>query len=69
MHAMIAGRFQLKRLLKASPFTLAIVLFPCLGLALEVKDVPNPRQINGTWVTDMAGLLDQSQFHDFSIRA
>jgi uncharacterized protein len=56
---MIAGRFQLKRLLKASPFTLAIVLFPCLGLALEVKDVPNPRQINGTWVTDMAGLLDQ----------
>ena len=30
-----------------------------MGLAIEVKDVPNPRQINGTWVTDMAGLLDQ----------
>jgi uncharacterized protein len=24
-----------------------------------VKDVPNPRQINGTWVTDMAGMLDE----------
>ncbi|HEY9609604.1 TPM domain-containing protein [Allocoleopsis sp.] len=56
---MTAERFQLKRFLKASPFTLAIVLFPCVGLAVEVKDVPNPRQINGTWVTDMAGMLDE----------
>ena len=50
---------QLKRLLKTSPLTLAFVLFPFVGLALDVKDVPNPRQINGTWVTDMAGLLDE----------
>src|ERR687886_2715685 len=56
---MTAARFQFKRFLKASPFTLAIVLFPCVGLAVEVKDVPNPRQINGTWVTDMAGMLDE----------
>jgi uncharacterized protein len=48
---------QLKRLLKASPCTLAIVVFPLASLAIEVKDVPNPRQINGTWVTDMAGIL------------
>jgi len=53
-------RTQLKRLLKASLLTPTIALFPLVGLALEVKDVPNPRQINGTWVTDMAGLLDQS---------
>src|ERR687886_2171101 len=59
MQAMTAERFQLKRFLKASPFTLAIVLFPCVGLAIDVKDVPNPRQINGTWVTDMAGMLDE----------
>ncbi len=45
---------QLKRLLKTSPLTLALVLFPFLSLAIDVKDVPNPRQINGTWVTDMA---------------
>lgn len=56
---MTTRRFQLKRLLKASPFTLAIVLFPCVGLAVEVKNVPNPRQINGTWVTDMAQMLDE----------
>lgn len=49
---------QLKRLLQTSSFTLAIVLFPLAGLALDVKDVPNPRQINGTWVTDMAEILD-----------
>jgi uncharacterized protein len=59
MYAMTARRFQLKRWLKTSPFALAFVLFPGVGLALEVKDVPNPRQINGTWVTDMAGMLDQ----------
>jgi uncharacterized membrane protein YgcG len=59
MQAMTTRRFQFKRLLKASPFTLAIVLFPCVGLAVEVKDVPNPRQINGTWVTDMAQMLDE----------
>lgn len=50
---------QIKRLLKASSFTIAILLFPFVGLALDVKDVPNPRKINATWVTDMAGILDQ----------
>lgn len=48
---------QQKRLLKASSFAIAFVLFPLASLALEVKDVPNPRQINGTWVTDQAGIL------------
>ena len=52
-------QLQLKRLLKASPFTLAFVLFPLVGLALDVKDVPNPQAINGTWVTDMAEILDE----------
>ncbi|HEY9797657.1 MAG TPA: TPM domain-containing protein [Leptolyngbyaceae cyanobacterium] len=52
-------QLQLQRLLKASPFTLAFVLFPLVGLALDVKDVPNPQAINGTWVTDMAEILDE----------
>ena len=52
-------RTQLNRLFKASPFTVAVVLFPLVGLAVDVKDVPNPRQINNTWVTDMAGILDE----------
>ena len=51
--------FKLKRLLKVSPFTLAFVLFPFASLAVDVKDVPNPRQVNGTWVTDMAQMLDE----------
>jgi uncharacterized protein len=52
-------RTQVKRLLKASSFTVAVVLFPLVGLAVDVKDVPNPRQINNTWVTDMAEILDE----------
>jgi uncharacterized membrane protein YgcG len=56
---MKAVEFQLKRLLKVSPFTLAFVLFPFASLAVDVKDVPNPRQMNGTWVTDMAQMLDE----------
>lgn len=52
-------KFPVKHLLKVSSFTVAIVLIPFAALALDIKDVPNPRQINGTWVTDMAGILDQ----------
>ncbi|HAA28276.1 MAG TPA: hypothetical protein DCE56_12080 [Cyanobacteria bacterium UBA8553] len=48
---------QQKRLVKASSFAIAFVLFPLASLAIEVKDVPNPRQIDGTWVTDQAGIL------------
>lgn len=51
---------QLKRLLKTASITLVFVLLPFAALALEVKDVPNPQQINGTWVTDMAQMLDES---------
>ncbi len=56
---MKAVGFPVKRLLKASSFTVAVVLFPLVGLAVDVKDVPNPRQTNNTWVTDMAEILDE----------
>jgi uncharacterized protein len=36
-----------------------LISCPWAGLALDVKDVPNPRKINNTWVTDMAGILDE----------
>ncbi|MGB6166190.1 MAG: TPM domain-containing protein [Geitlerinemataceae cyanobacterium] len=36
-------------------FFLLLPTFP--GLALSVGDVPNPRRIDGGWVTDMAGVL------------
>lgn len=51
-------KVPVKHLLKVSSFTVAIVLLPFAALALDIKDVPNSRQINGTWVTDMAGILD-----------
>ncbi|MGB5961938.1 MAG: TPM domain-containing protein [Coleofasciculaceae cyanobacterium] len=51
-------KVPVKNLLKVSSFTVAIVLLPFAALALDIKDIPNPRQINGTWVTDMAGILD-----------
>ena len=41
---------------------ISLVCFACSltvssGFALDVKQVPNPRQIEGNWVTDMAELL------------
>jgi uncharacterized membrane protein YgcG len=49
----------IKRLFQVIPITLALISSPLAGLALDVKDVPNPRKINNTWVTDMAGILDE----------
>jgi uncharacterized protein len=36
-----------------------VFLFPFPSLALTVQEVPNPRQNNGGWVTDMAGILTE----------
>ncbi len=49
--------FQFKRLLKVTSLTVTFAIRPLTGLALDIKDIPNPRQINGTWVTDMAEIL------------
>lgn len=38
-------------------FSLTVVGVPASGLALTVQEVPNPRQANGGWVTDMADIL------------
>jgi uncharacterized protein len=49
---------KIKRTLWVSPFCLAIFLSPLKSQAITIPEVPNPRQVNGTWVTDMAGILD-----------
>jgi uncharacterized protein len=36
----------------------AIASFPLPSFAVTVQDVPNPRQVDRGWVTDMANLLD-----------
>jgi uncharacterized protein len=41
-----------------SLLTLTIISFPAASLAIPVEQVPNPRQINGGWVTDMADVLN-----------
>ncbi|WP_414543471.1 TPM domain-containing protein [Nostoc sp. CCY0012] len=46
-----------KRIFWLSIFSSAILSLPLSSLALTVKEVPNPRQRSGDWVTDMAGIL------------
>lgn len=51
---------KLQHLIVANLFCLALLLFPYLSHALNIRDVPNPQQVNGTWVTDMANILSYS---------
>ncbi|BAZ69580.1 hypothetical protein NIES4106_43530 [Fischerella sp. NIES-4106] len=46
-----------KRIFSVSLFSSAILVSPLSSLAITVQEVPNPRQKNGGWVTDMAGIL------------
>ncbi|MBD2439799.1 YgcG family protein [Nostoc sp. FACHB-110] len=47
-----------KRIFSLSLFSAVIFLSGLPSLALTVQEVPNPRQKNGSWVTDMAGILN-----------
>ena len=51
---------NLKRTLVASSLCFAVLLFPLKSEALTVQEVPNPRQVYGGWVTDMAEILTDS---------
>ena len=51
---------QLKRTLWASSLCLAVFLSPLPSHALTVEKVPNPRQVDGGWVTDLAEVLSDS---------
>jgi uncharacterized protein len=44
----------------ASFLSLAVISFPPPSLAVTVEEVPNPRQVNHGWVTDMANVLNPS---------
>jgi len=48
---------KIKHSLWVSPLCLAVLLTPLASQALTVQEVPNPRQVNGGWVTDMAEIL------------
>ncbi|NES94774.1 MAG: TPM domain-containing protein [Desertifilum sp. SIO1I2] len=48
---------RFKQILWGGLFALAFYLFPLASYALTVQEVPNPQQVSGGWVTDMAQLL------------
>ena len=54
---MVSILFTAKRAFWAVCLCLTLILFPLPSYALTVQDVPNPRQDNGGWVTDMAQIL------------
>lgn len=51
---------QFKQILGAGMLSIAVLSIPSAGVAVTVQLVANPRQVNGGWVTDMAGVLSPS---------
>lgn len=47
----------LTKLVCGGALMIAVVSFPNIALALNVQDVPNPKQSQNGWVTDMANVL------------
>ena len=58
--AMQSVALQFKRTFCAGFMSLAVISIPSASLAVTVESVPNPRQVNGGWVTDMANVLSSS---------
>jgi uncharacterized protein len=50
---------KIKHTIWLGSFCLTVFL-PLKSQAITIQEVPNPRQVNATWVTDMAGILDDS---------
>ncbi len=40
-------------------FSLVIIIFPMITHAITLQEIPNPRQVNHGWVTDMANILSE----------
>nr|WP_052334334.1 TPM domain-containing protein [Oscillatoria sp. PCC 10802] len=51
---------QFKQILGAGMLSIAALSIPPASVAVTVQHVPNPRQVNGGWVRDMAGVLSPS---------
>ena len=49
-----------QQFLVASSLCFVVILFPLKSEALTVLDVPNPRQVDSGWVTDLAEILTDS---------
>ena len=49
-----------KQIIFSSLLCFSAIAFPVASQAITVQEVPNPRQVNHTWVTDKANILSDS---------
>ncbi|MEP6543051.1 TPM domain-containing protein [Microcoleus vaginatus GB1-A2] len=52
--------FSNKQIMWSSLLCFSAIAFPVTSQAITVQEVPNPRQVNNTWVTDKANILSDS---------
>ena len=50
-------QFSKKQIIGSSLLCFSAIAFPVTSQAITVQEVPNPRQVNNTWVTDKANIL------------
>lgn len=48
------------KIIWSSLLCFSAIAFPVTSQAITVQEVPNPRQVNNTWVTDKANILSDS---------
>lgn len=53
-------QFSKKQIISSSLLCFSAIAFPVTSQAITVQEVPNPRQVNNTWVTDKANILSDS---------
>jgi uncharacterized protein len=53
-------QFSNKQIIWTSLLCFSAIAFPVTSQAITVQEVPNPRQVNNTWVTDKANILSDS---------
>ncbi|MEG3935826.1 MULTISPECIES: TPM domain-containing protein [unclassified Microcoleus] len=53
-------QFSNKQIIWTSLLCFSAIAFPLTSQAITVQEVPNPRQVNNTWVTDKANILSDS---------
>jgi len=53
-------QFSNKQIIGSSLLCFSAIAFPVTSQAITVQEVPNPRQVNNTWVTDKANIISDS---------
>jgi uncharacterized protein len=53
-------QFSNKQIIGSSLLCFSAIVFPVTSQAITIQEVPNPRQVNNTWVTDKANILSDS---------